>query len=1587
MINKTKIRSIEFVLAWVLLIFINQSVFADDVYRPYLHNPIIPENPGLNIQGIFQTDLWYGAGIYVYPIDIPPGRSGLQPIISLNYNSHLTNQRSSIVGTAWTLNENYIFRDVDYSFSDTSDDKFKLILNGQAYDLVYDSSDGKYHTQVESYLYIKNMSGGNNTNNIYWIVKTTDGTTYRLGYNNNSELTSNLYGYTTKWSLDLITDTDDNNIYYSYKEDPYSNDSGAVYPYRIEYNNDKKRVIEFVLESSDRPDKLLVYEQGNKIRESRRIREIQIKADGDLVRKYILNYTILGSDSKSSLISITQYGNNNVTSLPSVTFDYYSPIAGWYVDNNFILPSSEGLFFESNKSDFGVRLLDLNRDGLIDIIKADGSNSSQNQSWINNGSEWVRNDLWNIPDYVIDSNKMDTGIRFIDFNGDGFTDIVKGDGDLRESWQNSMNGWVENSTWHLPSGAAPVSVPGSLDEGVRFEDVNGDGLVDILRAAEFWVEDNKIWINNGSGWVFDSSWKLPSDALFLDFDGNDRGVRIEDVNEDGLVDLIKGKESDERATWLNNGTGWVNNSIWAIPSEVYFSNINGEDQGVRITDINGDGLVDLIQRKEDNIRRTWINNGNGWIRNDSWSVPSSAYFVSSDGTNKAVRIVDVDGDGLADLMNGESSNRITFVNKRTPKAYFLKKVINNLGGSVVIDYIASTSLDNTGIDNISDIGFNMWVIGTLLDSSGLKDLQNISFVTYYSYLNGYYDYEDKEFRGFNKVDDIKPNISIVSHWFYQNDSLKGKEYQTEIYDSYSKIFKKILYDWNGTKKNNYYSNLLNKKTDYLYDGVYNNPKITENRYTYDNYGNILFINNSGDNSISKDEKYEYFDYVYNTSNWIVNKVKHYVLYDFDNLTKVSEIFYRYDNLNYGQAPTKGSLTNKEDWLDEGENPITKYGYDSYGNLINETDARGYVTKYVYGIRDSTHTFIDQIINAKGHIIDYNYDLGTGNLLWETDANNNYKNYTYDIFGRIEKEISPYDSVAYPTKEYNYSLDGAAPESIKISLRENNGSSETLDFYYFYDGFGNLIQTKKEAENSNHVINDIYYDPINRVIKQSNPYFVAADENYSIANYSVSAIIYTYDPLSRIVKVINLDGTVKNVTFEHWKIIQYDENNHKQIYYLDAYGQVVKVIEYIGNNYFETKYDYDSLGNLLSIIDSQNNIFNYTYDSLGRKIKEKNIDSGIWQYYYDNAGNLIKQVDNNSINITLNYDELNRMVSKNKSNETINYIYDNINGTLRKIITSDLNINYTYDNRLRKIKETKIIGDKIFIKQWIYDSLNRIKTETLPDSSIITYNYTVQGKIKRITNILDDIQYNPFSDPTKLSYINNLDTDYTYNESTYRIEKIKTGVNKQELNYEYDKVGNVISINDSSNNFIISMIYDTLNRLIFSKKDSSDNLYEFEFNYTYDSLGNILEIINGDRNISYFHNLKPKHAPHLITMTEIVVLPNDTYKFYIKDNSENNVAWLGDSGNIVLKGICNATSVCTAPANSFIIANSSDNTVAYIDNQGNLCIEKGDCSDESASCNPSRDAFIIRNSTNSNMSYIDFNGELCLTGKLYENIAL
>jgi len=192
-------------------------------------------------------------------------------------------------------------------------------------------------------------------------------------------------------------------------------------------------------------------------------------------------------------------------------------------------------------------------------------------------------------------------------------------------------------------------------------------------------------------------------------------------------------------------------------------------------------------------------------------------------------------------------------------------------------------------------------------------------------------------------------------------------------------------------------------------------------------------------------------------------------------------------------------------------------------------------------------------------------------------------------------------------------------------------------------------------------------------------------------------------------------------------------------------------------------------------------------------------------------------------------------------------------------------------------------------------------------------------------------------------------------------------NNESLNYDIDAsddgVGvSCFSVNDTTNFNI------TCAGVLANKTSLSTQIYWLNITVN-DTLGNL-------------------NSSVIYVNVTIPVIPSDPSKHYIKDSSSNIVAWLGNEGNIVLKGSCFSGGSCDIPGyDSFIMGNSTDSHIAFINSTGDLCIEKGDCSDESSSCNPTRGAFIIRNSSNYNMSYIDFDGDLCLTGRLYENADL
>jgi hypothetical protein len=173
------------------------------------------------------VDLLTGAATYVYPLEVPPGTSGMQPNLALIYNSgaadtHL-NRQAGIVGHGFELaGLGWIQRDPDSG-------SYYLNLNGISERLAPEGNN-LYRTENESFWRVQRFPNGQGSgqNGVpgdhWWLVTTQDGTHYRLGARPDSAsqyLSFDAAGPSLgvyRYNLDRVQDIFDNTMTIAYTE-------------------------------------------------------------------------------------------------------------------------------------------------------------------------------------------------------------------------------------------------------------------------------------------------------------------------------------------------------------------------------------------------------------------------------------------------------------------------------------------------------------------------------------------------------------------------------------------------------------------------------------------------------------------------------------------------------------------------------------------------------------------------------------------------------------------------------------------------------------------------------------------------------------------------------------------------------------------------------------------------------------------------------------------------------------------------------------------------------------------------------------------------------------------------------------------------------------------------------------------------------------------------------------------------------------------------------------------------------------------------------------------------------------------------
>ncbi|MEW6402626.1 MAG: SpvB/TcaC N-terminal domain-containing protein, partial [Chloroflexota bacterium] len=389
---------------WIKVPIVNQDAATNSVTVAAEHfstwgaglGSSLPQN-GANVLLFDQpyTSLFTGSSRYSIPIWMPAGRAGMAPDVSLSYSSStvdgvLGDVQAPWTGVGWNIDGIEIVRKITTNsdgYGYVND--FALTLNGALYNLKVDSlHPNRYYTDHDAFLYIErhNYALDNeeykgatpvNTTGEWWEVVTTDGTRYRLGWNEDSEQLALMYGYkcavggencTTpdgayatlgyagkaenlvalRWRVDLITEIHGNYIEYDYFEIQPSGGT-TIAPF------DRESYLESIsytgYHNADYPDKELapayqvhfVYSPRTSIGDvpttfnvwdnvdSKLLDKIEVCyldcSETNVVRTYDFGYslaTVPNANGTLTLTSVDVTGRNgqNVVSAPTIRFAY-----------------------------------------------------------------------------------------------------------------------------------------------------------------------------------------------------------------------------------------------------------------------------------------------------------------------------------------------------------------------------------------------------------------------------------------------------------------------------------------------------------------------------------------------------------------------------------------------------------------------------------------------------------------------------------------------------------------------------------------------------------------------------------------------------------------------------------------------------------------------------------------------------------------------------------------------------------------------------------------------------------------------------------------------------------------------------------------------------------------------------------------------------------------------------------------------------------------------------------------------------------------------------------------------------------------
>lgn len=520
---------------------------------------------------------------------------------------------------------------------------------------------------------------------------------------------------------------------------------------------------------------------------------------------------------------------------------------------------------------------------------------------------------------------------------------------------------------------------------------------------------------------------------------------------------------------------------------------------------------------------------------------------------------------------------------------------------------------------------------------------------------------------------------------------------------------------------------------------------------------------------------------------------------------------------------KGNLLTKTEDPNTSFTVSTVYSnYDKYGNPGLITLKAGNESRSTSLAYSSTGRFITRKMNnLLNETVTYNYDEGRNLLLSETSRLGTTI-YEYDGFGRQIKAVSP-DKVE-SVKLLKWASTGSMAGSRFYEYTETSGESPVT---VWYDNMERELGQKYYGLGGKEIISSKEYNSKGQLYRISEPYFSGESVTWASTNY--------YDSYGRLQRSVTPLGTT---SYSYSGLTtQVTSPNTTTTTVKNALGETVSQT----TNGKTVSYSYYASGAVKTATPEGGTSISMEYDLVGNRTKLTDPDVGVITTVYDAWGQLKSETQSIHIGkspVVTSYTYSKGLLSKvNCQGEVTNYDYDSNNRLSEIRIDGKHTRQFTYDHLDRIVKTVENIkNEKSYTAETSYDVFGRIKKETYPDGYAINNVYDSYGNLISVTDSYDNkiwqgLSANARGQLTKTK-LGNVEKTQFYDSRGLPSSISAAAI--MNMAYTFNDKANLISRSDLLTGHKEDFTYDTMNRLIawnISKDNVSQASNSIDYNPT------------------------------------------------------------------------------------------------------------------------------------------------------------